>query len=144
MLQGSAATPLSPSDLSIIQPATECTTSGLQVFLILAALYVTYLYNTFSLLTFAPLSGFLLKLFGICSNFKFSVLFPLFLLSRTKHRTNINSTIIEIVLKMQSESNHELSYITNSLSMLIFLGLRIVCLLDAPGLVFPFRCCQFR
>ena len=31
MLQGSAATALSPSDLSIIQPAHECTASGLQV-----------------------------------------------------------------------------------------------------------------
>ena len=31
MLQGSAATALSPSDLSIIQLEHECTTSGLQV-----------------------------------------------------------------------------------------------------------------
>ena len=31
MLQGSAATALSPSDLSIIQPVHECTASGLQV-----------------------------------------------------------------------------------------------------------------
>ena len=31
MLQGSAATALSPTDLSIIQPAHECTASALQV-----------------------------------------------------------------------------------------------------------------
>ena len=31
ILQGSAATALSPSDLTIIQPAHECTASGLQV-----------------------------------------------------------------------------------------------------------------
>ena len=31
MLQGSAASALSPSDMSIIQPAHECAESGLQV-----------------------------------------------------------------------------------------------------------------
>ena len=31
MLQGSAVIALSPSDLSIIQPAYECTASGLQI-----------------------------------------------------------------------------------------------------------------